>query len=46
MLTIENLTYVYSLLGSGLVVGALLGAIPFLLGYAINWIYSLIRHYT
>lgn len=43
MITIENLSDIYSLFISGILIGGILSAIPFILGYTINYIYSLIK---
>lgn len=36
MLTLDNLSDIYALFLNGMMVGALLSGLPFLIGYAIN----------
>lgn len=40
---LPDLTFVYGLFGQGLVFGAGLGAVVWLIGYAISAIYKIIR---
>lgn len=43
MITIDDLQEIYSLFIDGMLIGGILSAIPFILGYTINFIYSLIK---
>lgn len=43
MITIEDLQDIYSLFIDGMLIGGILSTIPFILGYTINFIYSLMR---
>lgn len=46
ILTVDDISFVYSLFGNGLIVGGLLGSIPFIIGYAIGGIFSVIHRNT
>ena len=46
MITSENLTDIFQLFAQGLAIGIPLGMLPFLIGYGIESIYSIIKKFS
>lgn len=46
MINHNNLTDIYGLWGQGLVIGMLLGMVPFIIGYGVQSVFSLIKRFA